>query len=172
MKEVFNVEMRKSKVFEDGKLDSIKIEANIARRLEFDDSRELFVGFNKEDSSQSLGLVIIERYNLSEEEELCDKAYRVDVVPYYKAEQNLYRFLNGRLVFEHLIKAMVELMGRVDKTESSMEFDFDCNIDNVKAKLIQAMEIEAERELKKFAKDKFFNKEEVIVSKYNKGADE
>ena len=60
----------------------------------------------------------------------------------------------------------------MDKTNSNMLFDFDCNIDNVKAKLIQAMEIEAERELKKFARDRFFNKEEVIVSKYNKGADE
>ena len=103
---------------------------------------------------------------------LCEKAYRIDVVPYYKAEQNLYRFLNGRVVFERIIKEMVELMGRVDKTNSTMLFDFDCNIDNVKAKLIQAMEIEAERELKKFARDRFFNKEEVIVSKYNKGADE
>ena len=52
-----------------------------------------------------------------------------------------------------------------------MLFDFDCNVDTVKAKLIQAMEIEAERELKKFARDRFFNKEEVIVNKY-KGADE
>lgn len=171
-KEVFSVEMKKSKEFEDGKLDSIKIEANISRRLEFDESKELFVGLNKEDNSQSLGLVIIERYNLSEDDMLCEKAYRIDVVPYYKAEQNLYRFLNGRVVFERIIKEMVELMGRVDKTNSTMLFDFDCNIDNVKAKLIQAMEIEAERELKKFARDRFFNKEEVIVSKYNKGADE
>ena len=102
---------------------------------------------------------------------LCEKAYRIDVVPYYKAESNLYRFLNGRVVFERIIKEMVELMGRVDKTNSTMLFDFDCNVDTVKAKLIQAMEIEAERELKKFARDRFFNKEEVIVSKY-KGADE
>jgi len=172
LKEVFSVEMKKSKEFEDGKLDSIKIEASISRRLEFDESKELFVGLNKEESSQSLGLVIIERYNLSEDDMLCEKAYRIDVVPYYKAEQNLYRFLNGRVVFERIIKEMVELMGRVDKTNSTMLFDFDCNIDNVKAKLIQAMEIEAERELKKFARDRFFNKEEVIVSKYNKGADE
>ena len=171
MKEVFSVEMKKSKEFEDGKLDSIKIEANISRRLEFDESKELFVGLNKEESSQSLGLVIIERYNLSEDDMLCDKAYRIDVVPYYKAEQNLYRFLNGRIVFERIIKEMVELMSRADKTNSTMLFDFDCNIDNVKAKLIQAMEIEVERELKRFAKDRFFNKEEVIVSKY-KGADE
>lgn len=172
MKEVFSVEMRKSKEFEDGKLDSIKIEASISRRLEFDESKELFVGLNEEKNSQSLGLVIIERYNLSEDDMLCEKAYRIDVVPYYKAEQNLYRFLNGRVVFERIIKEMVELMGRADKTNSNMLFDFDCNIDNVKAKLIQAMEIEAERELKKFARDRFFNKEEVIVSKYNKGADE
>lgn len=171
MKEVFSVEMKKSKEFEDGKLDSIKIEASISRHLEFDGSKELFVGLNKEDSSQSLGLVIIERYNLSEDDMLCEKAYRIDVVPYYKAEQNLYRFLNGRVVFERIIKEMVELMGRVDKTNSTMLFDFDCNIDNVKAKLIQAMEIEAEKELKKFARDRFFNKEEVIVNKY-KGADE
>ena len=171
MKEVFSVEMKKSKEFEDDKLDSIKIEASISRHLEFDESKELFVGLNKEDSSQSLGLVIIERYNLSEDDMLCDKAYRIDVVPHYKAEQNLYRFLNGRVVFERIIKEMVELMGRADKTNSTMLFDFDCNVDNVKAKLIQAMEIEAERELKRFAKDRFFNKEEVIVNKY-KGADE
>lgn len=171
MKEVFSVEMRKSKEFEDGKLDSIKIEASISRHLEFDESKEVFVGLNKEEGSQSLGLVIIERYNLSEDDMLCDKAYRIDIVPYYKAEQNLYRFLNGRVVFERIIKEMVELMGRADKTNSTMLFDFDCNVDNVKAKLIQAMEIEAERELKKFAKDRFFNKEEVIVNKY-KGADE
>jgi len=171
LKEVFNVEMKKSKEFEDGKLDSIKIEASISRRLEFDESKELFVGLNKEESSQSLGLVIIERYNLSEDDMLCDKAYRIDIVPYYKAEQNLYRFLNGRIVFERIIKEMVELMGRVDKTTSTMLFDFDCNIDNIKAKLVQAMEIEAEKELKKFARDRFFNKEEVIVNKY-KGADE
>lgn len=172
MKEVFSVEMKKSKEFEDGKLDSIKIEASISRHLEFDESKELFVGLNKEDSSQSLGLVIIERYNLSEDDMLCEKAYRIDVVPYYKAEQNLYRFLNGRVVFERIIKEMVELMGRADKTNSTMLFDFDCNIDAIKAKLIQAMEIEAERELKKFARDRFFNKEEVIVNRYNKGADE
>lgn len=171
MKEVFSVEMKKSKEFEDGKLDSIKIEASISRHLEFDESKELFVGLNKEEGSQSLGLVIIERYNLSEDDMLCDKAYRIDVVPYYKAESNLYRFLNGRVVFERIIKEMVELIGRADKTNSTMLFDFDCNVDNVKAKLIQAMEIEAERELKRFAKDRFFNKEEVIVSKY-KGADE
>ena len=163
MKEVFSVEMKKSKEFEDGKLDSIKIEASISRHLEFDESKELFVGLNKEEGNQSLGLVIIERYNLSEDDMLCEK--------YYKAESNLYRFLNGRVVFEHIIKEMVELMGRVDKTNSTMLFDFDCNVDTVKAKLIQAMEIEAERELKKFARYRFFNKEEVIVSKY-KGADE
>ncbi len=172
MKEVFSVEMKKSKEFEDGKLDSIKIEANISRHLEFDESKELFVGLNKEEGIQSLGLVIIERYNLSEDDMLCEKAYRIDVVPYYKAESNLYRFLNGRVVFERIIKEMVELMGRVDKTNSTMLFDFDCNVDTVKAKLIQAMEIEAEKELKKFARDRFFNKEEVIVNKYNKGADE
>lgn len=171
MKEVFSVEMKKSKEFEDGKLDSIKIEASISRHLEFDESKELFVGLNKEEGIQSLGLVIIERYNLSEDDMLCEKAYRIDVVPYYKAEQNLYRFLNGRVVFERIIKEMVELMCRVDKTNSTMLFDFDCNVDNVKAKLIQAMEIEAERELKRFAKDRFFNKEEVIVNIY-KGADE
>lgn len=171
MKEVFSVEMKKSKEFEDGKLDSIKIEASISRHLEFDESKELFVGLNKEEGIQSLGLVIIERYNLSEDDMLCEKAYRIDVVPYYKAEQNLYRFLNGRVVFERIIKEMVELMCRVDKTNSTMLFDFDCNVDNVKAKLIQAMEIEAERELKRFAKDRFFDKEEVIVNKY-KGADE
>lgn len=171
LKEVFSVEMKKSKEFEDGKLDSIKIEANISRHLEFDESKELFVGLNKEESSQSLGLVIIERYNLSEDDMLCEKAYRIDVVPYYKAEQNLYRFLNGRVVFERIIKEMVELMGRADKTNSTMLFDFDCDVDTVKAKLIQAMEIEAERELKRFARDRFFNKEEVIVNKY-KGADE
>lgn len=171
MKEVFSVEMKKSKEFEDGKLDSIKIEASISQHLEFDESKELFVGLNKEEGNQSLGLVIIERYNLSEDDMLCEKAYRIDVVPYYKAEQNLYRFLNGRVVFERIIKEMVELMGRADKTNSTMLFDFDCNVDNVKAKLIQAMEIEAERELKKFARDRFFNKEEVIVNKY-KGADE
>lgn len=171
MKEVFSVEMKKSKEFEDGKLDSIKIEASISRHLEFDESKELFVGLNKEEGIQSLGLVIIERYNLSEDDMLCEKAYRIDVVPYYKAEQNLYRFLNGRVVFERIIKEMVELMCRVDKTNSTMLFDFDCNVDNVKAKLIQAMEIEAERELKRFAKDRFFTKEEVIVNIY-KGADE
>ena len=64
MKEVFSVEMKKSKEFEDGKLDSIKIEASISRHLEFDESKELFVGLNKEESSQSLGLVIIESITL------------------------------------------------------------------------------------------------------------
>lgn len=172
MKERFVVEMEKKKEFEDGKLDSIKVEASITRYVEFDDEKELFIGSNSEDSGQSLGLVIIERYNLSEDKELCDKAYRLDTVPYYKAEQNFYKFMNDRRVFERLIKEMVELMGRVDKDTSTVEFGFYCSVDNIKASLIQAMELEAESKLKELSKDRFFKIEPAIKEAYKGGKNE
>ena len=172
MKERFVVEMKKEKEFKDEKLDSIKVEASITRYLEFDDEKELFIGSNSEDSGRSLGLVIIERYNLSEDKELCDKAYRLDTVPYYNAEQNFYKFLNDRRVFERLIKEMVELMGRVDKDTSTVEFGFYCDIDNIKASLIQAMELEAESKLKELSKDRFFKIEPAIKEVYKGGKNE
>lgn len=177
MKEKFIIEMKKEKEFiaeienelKNEKLDSIKVEARITRYLEFDNVKELFIGYNNEDNGQSLGLVIIERYNLSEKGELCDKSYRLDTVPYYNAEQNFYKFLNDRRVFERLIKEMVELMGRVDKNTSTVEFGFYCDIDSIKASLLQAMESEAEDKLKILSKDRFFKIEEAIKEAYKGG---
>lgn len=162
MKERFVVEMEKKKEFEDGKLDSIKVEARVKRYLEYDSDEELFIYNNAPDMGRALGLVEIERYNLSEDKELCQKAFRLDILPYFDAENNLYKFLNDRRVFERLIKEMVELMGRVDKKTSTVEFGFYCKVDSIKASLIQAIELEAESKLKELSKDRFFKIEEVI----------
>ena len=116
-----------------------------------------------------MGLVEIERYNLSEDKELCQKAFRLDILPYFDAENNLYKFLNDRRVFERLIKEMVELMGRVDKKTSTVEFGFYCKVDSIKASLIQAIELEAESKLKEISKDRFFKIEEVIKEAYKGG---
>ena len=114
-------------------------------------------------------MVEIERYNLSEDKELCQKAYRLDILPYFDSENNLYKFLNDRRVFGRLIKEIVELMGRVDKKTSTVEFGFYCKVDNIKSNLIQAMELEAELKLREIAKDKFFKIEEVIKEVYKGG---
>ena len=169
MKERFVVEMEKKKEFEDGKLDSIKVEARVKRYLEYDSEEELFIMNTAEDRGRALGLVTIERYNLSEDKELCNNAYRFDILPYFDAENNLYKFLNDRRVFERLIKEMVELMGRVDKKTSTVEFGFYCKVDNIKSNLIQAMELEAELKLREIAKDKFFKIEEAIKEAYKGG---
>ena len=169
MKERFVVEMEKKKEFEDGKLDSIKVEARVKRYLEFDSEEELFIGSVAEDRGRALGLVEIERYNLSEDKELCQKAFRLDILPYFDAENNLYKFLNDRRVFERLIKEMVELMGRVDKTTSTVEFGFYCKVDSIKASLIQAIELEAESKLRELSKDRFFKIEDVIKEVYKGG---
>lgn len=166
MKERFVVEMEKKKEFEDGKLDSIKVEARVKRYLEYDSDEELFIYNNAPDMGRALGLVEIERYNLSEDKELCQKAYRLDILPYFDSENNLYKFLNDRRVFGRLIKEIVELMGRVDKKTSTVEFGFYCKVDNIKSNLIQAMELEAELKLREIAKDKFFKIEEVIKEVY------
>lgn len=169
MKERFVVEMEKKKEFEDGKLDSIKVEARVKRYLEYDSDEELFIYNNAPDMGRALGLVEIERYNLSEDKELCQKAYRLDILPYFDSENNLYKFLNDRRVFGRLIKEIVELMGRVDKKTSTVEFGFYCKVDNIKSNLIQAMELEAELKLREIAKDKFFKIEEVIKEVYKGG---
>ena len=178
MKEKFIVEMKKEKVFEDNKLSSIKVDARVTRYLEFDDKKELFIGSNTEDNGQSLGIVIIKRYHLDEEiefgkeDELCDKPYTLDVVPYHNAEQNLYKFMNDRRVFERLIKEMVELMGRVDKDTSTVEFGFYCDVDSIKVNLLQAIELEAESKLKELSKDRFFEIEPAIIKAYKGDKDE
>ena len=72
------------------------------------------------------------------------------------------------------MKEMVELMITADKKTSNVEFGFYCGVDSIKNSLIQAMDMETEMKLRELSNDKFRNitKEEVIVSKYNKGADE
>ena len=169
MKERFVVEMEKKKEFEDGKLDSIKVEARVERYLEYDSEEELFIWTNTEDRGRALGLVTIERYNLSEDKELCNNAYRFDILPYFDADNNLYKFLNDRRVFERLIKEMVELMGRVDKKTSTVEFGFYCKVDSIKASLIQAMELETDNKLKELSKDRFFKIEAIIKELYKGG---
>lgn len=177
MKERFEVKMTKEKGFEDGKLDSIKVEARVKRYLEYDSEEELFIYSSTTDVGRALGSVVIERYNLSEEDkELCNNASRFDIVPYFDSDNNLYKFLNDRRVFERLIKEMVELMISADKKTANVEFGFYCGVESIKNSLIQAMDIETEMKLRELSNDKFRNitKEEVIVSKYviNKGADE
>ena len=170
MKEVFLVNMTKKKEFEEKELSSIKIEARVSRRLEFNDAEEFFIGLNDENSTQSLGIILVERYNLNEDAKLCSKSYRLDTVPQYGAEQNFYKFINDVRVFERLMKEIAELMGRVDKDETTLEFGFHCSVDNMKAHLLQAMEIEMDSKLKEFTRDRFFKKEEAIVRAY-KGCD-
>lgn len=176
MKERFVVEMKKEKAFEDGKLDSIKVEARVKRYLEYDSEEELFIYSSTADIGRALGSVIIERYNLSEDKELCNKAWRGDIVPYFDSDNNLYKFLNDRRVFGRLMKEMVELMISADKKTANVEFGFYCGVESIKNSLIQAMDMETEMKLRELSNDKFRNitKEEVIVSKYviNKGADE
>lgn len=172
MKERFEVEMTKVKEFEDEKLNSIKVEARVKRYLEYDSEEELFIMNTAEDRGRALGLVVIERYNLNEDKDLCSKAYKLDILPYFDADNNLYKFLNDRRVFERLIKEMVELMGRVDKKTSTVEFGFYCKVDNIKASLIQAIEIEAESKLKELAKDRFFKIEPAIKEAYKGGKNE
>lgn len=176
MKERFVVEMKKEKAFEDGKLDSIKVEARVKRYLEYDSEEELFIYSSTADTGRALGSVIIERYNLSEDKELCSKAWRGDIVPYFDSDNNLYKFLNDRRVFERFMKEMVELMITADKKTANVEFGFYCGVESIKNSLIQAMDMETEMKLRELSNDKFRNitKEEVIVSKYviNKGADE
>lgn len=145
------------------------MEARVKRYLEYDSDEELFIYNNAPDMGRALGLVEIERYNLSEDKELCQKAYRLDILPYFDSENNLYKFLNDRRVFGRLIKEIVELMGRVDKKTSTVEFGFYCKVDNIKSNLIQAMELEAELKLREIAKDKFFKIEEVIKEVYKGG---
>lgn len=171
MKERFVVEMKKEKAFEDGKLDSIKVEARVKRYLEYDSEEELFIYSSTADIGRALGSVIIERYNLSEDKELCNNSWRGDIVPYFDSDNNLYKFLNDRRVFERLIKEMVELMISADKKTANVEFGFYCGVESIKNSLIQAMDMETEMKLRELSNDKFRNitKEEVIVSKYNKG---
>ena len=176
MKERFVVEMKKEKAFEDRKLDSIKVEARVKRYLEYDSDEELFIYSSTADIGRALGSVIIERYNLSEDKELYNNAWRGDIVPYFDSDNNLYKFLNDRRVFERLMKEMVELMISADKKTANVEFGFYCSVESIKNSLVQAMDMETEMKLRELSNDKFRNitKEEVIVSKYviNKGADE
>ena len=166
MKEIFEIQLRKEKGFEDKKLTSIKVEGRITRHLEFIDDKEVFIGYNSEDSIECLGLISIERNALNKELEPCEKPYKVDVTPCYKNEQNFYKFMNDRRIFERLIKEMVELMGRTDKDDATVEFGFYCEISNVKASLLQAMELEMEDKLKEIAKDRFFKIEPSIKEFY------
>ena len=166
MKEVFSVNMTKKKEFEEKELSSIKIEARVLRRLEFNDTEEIFIGLNDENAIQSLGIILVERYDLNEDAKLCSKSYRLDAVPQYGAEQNFYKFINDRRVFERLMKEIAELMGRTDKDEASLEFGFHCNISNMKAHLLQAMELEMDSKLKEFVKDRFFEIEPAIIKAY------
>ena len=53
MKERFVVEMEKKKEFEDGKLDSIKVEARVKRYLEYDSDEELFIYNNAPDMGRA-----------------------------------------------------------------------------------------------------------------------
>lgn len=166
MKEVFSVNMTKKKEFEEKELSSIKIEARVSRRLEFDGAEEIFIGLNDENTIQSLGIILAERYNLNEDTKLCSNSYRLDAVPQYGAEQNFYKFMNNRRVFERLMKEIAELMGRVDKDDTTVEFVFYYNIDSRKYDLLQAMKTEMESKLKEFSKDRFFEIEPAIIKAY------
>ena len=144
--------------------------------MEYDSEEELFIYSTTENVGRALGSVTIERYNLSKDKELCSKDWRGDIDPYFDSDNNLYKFLNDRRVFEILIKEMVELMISADKKTASVDFGFYCSVESIKNSLIQAMDMETEMKLRELSNDKFRNitKEEVIVSKYviNKGADE
>lgn len=166
MKEVFLVNMTKKKDFKEKELSSIKIEAKVSRRVVYEDDKELFIGSNTGNDITSLGIITIERTQLDKETEIGDKVHICDVIPYLTNEQNLYRFINDRRIFERLIEEMVALMGRVDKDDVIVEFVFYCNIDSIKYNLLQAMKTEMESKLKEFVKDRFFEIEPAIIKAY------
>lgn len=158
--------MIKRKEFKEKELSSIKIEAKVSRKVVYEDDKELFIGSNIGNDITSLGIITIERTQLDKETEIGNKVHIYDVIPYLTNEQNLYRFINDRRIFERLIEEMVVLMGRVDKDDTTVEFVFYCNIDSRKYNLLQAMKTEMESKLKEFVKDRFFEIEPAIIKAY------